>query len=109
VRASSAAPLFFQPKKINDDFYIDGGIADRPGIRGLLNSRHIIVQHYLHSRGLASWIEDKLLYSKIHTDPFCFKHQSRGKMGPNKLNRGPQVIAEFREKTHEWLDQKILV
>ncbi|HEX3696145.1 MAG TPA: patatin-like phospholipase family protein [Polyangia bacterium] len=49
VHASCALPLMFQPVRIGRRFYLDGGILDRPGLRGADADERILF-HNLASR-----------------------------------------------------------
>jgi len=49
LHASCALPLMFQPVRIGQRFYLDGGILDRPGLHGVdLGER--VLHHHLVSR-----------------------------------------------------------
>ena len=50
IAASCALPGLFQPVRLNRRAYLDGGIADRPGLLGAPNGR--VLYHHLVSR---SW------------------------------------------------------
>jgi NTE family protein len=49
LHASCALPLMFQPVRIGQRFYLDGGILDRPGLHGVEYSERVL-HHHLVSR-----------------------------------------------------------
>jgi NTE family protein len=49
LHASCALPFMFQPVRINGRIYLDGGIKDRPGLKGA-NGDERVLFHHLTSR-----------------------------------------------------------
>lgn len=49
IHASCAVPLMFHPVRIGSRFYVDGGIADRPGLAGMPLGIGVLY-HHLASR-----------------------------------------------------------
>jgi NTE family protein len=45
VHASCAAPILFQPVRIGDRLYLDGGVLDRPGTDGLADGERVLFHH----------------------------------------------------------------
>jgi NTE family protein len=49
IHASCAVPLLFHPVRIGARFYVDGGVADRPGLAGMPAGNRVLY-HHLASR-----------------------------------------------------------
>jgi NTE family protein len=49
LHASCALPIMFQPVRIGQRFYLDGGILDRPGLHGVEHGERVL-HHHLVSR-----------------------------------------------------------
>jgi NTE family protein len=49
IHASCAVPLMFHPVRIGARFYVDGGVADRPGLAGMPDGSRVFY-HHLASR-----------------------------------------------------------
>ncbi len=49
LHASCALPFMFQPVRIGQRFYLDGGILDRPGLHGVEQDERVL-HHHLVSR-----------------------------------------------------------
>lgn len=49
IHASCAVPLMFHPVRIGARFYLDGGIADRPGLLGVPRGERVFY-HHIQSR-----------------------------------------------------------
>lgn len=49
IHASCAVPLLFHPVRIGARFYVDGGVADRPGLAGM-PAGICVLYHHLASR-----------------------------------------------------------
>ncbi len=56
IHASCAVPLMFHPVRIGSRFYVDGGVADRPGLAGAREGERVFYHHLMSrlSRGSAS-------------------------------------------------------
>lgn len=106
-RASSAVPVLFHPVRIGQHRYWDGGIRDRAGHKGVSENSLTPVIHYLHADGWMSRLEDRYLYNNLHRQKYFFKTRSPYKMGPDRLDRGAEVIEHFRVQTNKWLEEKI--
>ncbi|NUN07348.1 MAG: patatin-like phospholipase family protein [Bdellovibrio sp.] len=106
-RASCAVPLLFQPVRIDGRLYWDGGVLDRPAIKGLEESPYPIVYHYLDAKGWVSNLEDRRIYKKHHEAPFFLKTLKIPAAGPNKLHVGPEVIDYAYKESLKWLSGKV--
>ena len=49
IHASCAVPFMFHPVRIGDRHYVDGGVADRPGLAGMPGEGRVLY-HHLASR-----------------------------------------------------------
>lgn len=105
-RASCAVPLLFQPVRIDGRLYWDGGVLDRPAVKGLDEVQHTIVYHYLDAQGWVSNYEDTKFYKKHHEAPFFLKTLKIPPSGPNKLHVGPEVIEYTYKESLKWLTAK---
>jgi NTE family protein len=56
IHASCAVPVMFHPVRIGARFYVDGGVADRPGLSGMPDGTRIFYHHLMSrlSRGDAA-------------------------------------------------------
>jgi NTE family protein len=56
IHASCAVPLMFHPVRIGARFYLDGGVADRPGLAGMPEGGRVFYHHLMSrlSRGEAA-------------------------------------------------------
>lgn len=106
-RASCAVPLLFQPVRIDGRWYWDGGVLDRPAVKGIESHEHPVVYHYLDAKGWISDLEDQRLYKKHHESPFFLKTLKVPSSGPNKLHIGPEVIDYTYKESLKWLSAKI--
>lgn len=105
-RASASVPGLFHPVKINNHYYYDGGVQDRPGHKAFNKSELIPVIHYLKYDGILSSIEDNVFYKKLHNEPFLLKTKNPFEVGPFNLSNGSKIIDYYKEKTLYWLEEK---
>ncbi|MFO0675021.1 MAG: patatin-like phospholipase family protein [Polyangiaceae bacterium] len=98
ICASCALPGLFRPVWIGGRPYIDGGVADRPGIRGTRGSR--VLYHHLASR--SPW---------RFTVPFperdglvSLVYEGLPRVGPFRLDVGLRAFEEARRRTRTRLD-----
>jgi NTE family protein len=56
IHASCAVPVMFHPVRIGARFYVDGGVADRPGLAGMPAGERVLYHHLMSrlSRGSAA-------------------------------------------------------
>jgi NTE family protein len=82
VHASCAAPLMFQPVRIGRRLYLDGGILDRPGLRGAGDSERVL-HHHLRARALLAPRRSGMQVVAIQDLP---------RPGPFRLERGAEAM-----------------
>lgn len=88
VRASSAFPGLFQPVKIGNKFYLDGGISDR-----LPKSENRLLVHKFNKRPVSDVTE--------HTALLALKNLPQS--GPQRMHLAAEIISGAYQQTQELL------
>ena len=101
IAASCALPGLFQPVRLNRRAYLDGGIADRPGLLGAPAGR--VLYHHLVSR---SWYRRSNVNDLPRRDdlqPLVLEDLPR--VNPYKLDLGRDAFWAARAGTQRALDR----
>ncbi|MCB9642795.1 MAG: patatin-like phospholipase family protein [Myxococcales bacterium] len=103
IQASCAFPFMFQPVRIKGRPYLDGGIADRPGLLGVPEEERIFF-HHLASR--SPWRRRNSSALKIPTRPnlAALVLQGLPRVGPFRLPEGKHAFQQAYEGTLRALD-----
>lgn len=96
VHASCAAPLLFQPVRIDGRLYSDGGVLDRHGLAGLGPGERVLY-HHLTSR--SPWRRRNSPALRVPVRPALRAVALEGipRVGPFRLARGAEALARARE------------
>jgi NTE family protein len=106
IHASCCVPIMFHPVWIDGRPYLDGGIADRPGLLGLEGEERVLYHHLLSKSpwrrkgGAVSYIPDRPGVVTLLIDGLT-------RCGPFKLHNGPRAFEEGRKAAKEALDKPI--
>jgi NTE family protein len=104
IRASCTFPGMFQPTQIGDARYLDGGIADRPGIATATPGARLLF-HHLPAE--SPW--RRVLRSQNHPpawpELYLLHEPQLPRLSPFHLARGPRAYAMAREMTLRTLAQ----
>lgn len=98
VHASCCFPGMFHPVKIDGVFFIDGGVTDWAGALHVPRNERLLIHHIRPSGFHSAWVERqmrRLVKSnrKLVTLPDLMA------MGPHRMHKGRQAIAESYQKT----------
>ena len=106
IQASCAFPFLFQPVRIEDGLFLDGGIADRPGLQGVPFEERIFF-HHLASR--SPWRRRQSpalrLPQRPHLAALILHNLPR--VSPFRLERGQIAYERAYQAAHTALDQPI--
>lgn len=105
IHASCAFPGLFQPVWIDGRPYLDGGIADRPGLQSVEGGR--VLYHHLASR--SPWRRRGSPALRVPTREGLQAVVVDGlpRINPYRLERGPEAFAIAREATLRALDRPV--
>lgn len=102
VQASCTFPLLFHPHRIDDRPYLDGGVLDRPGLASIGPTERLL---YHHLAARSPWRRRNspalAIPDRPHTATLVVNALPR--LGPFRLERGPEAIARAREATRDAL------
>lgn len=106
IHASCALPLLFQPVWIDGRPYADGGIADRPGLRGAPPSARVLF-HHLASR--SPWRRPGSPSLKVPAREGMVTVATEGvtRVNPFALPRGPIALSQAAGAMREALDRTL--
>ncbi len=103
IHASCAVPFLFHPVAIDGRLYVDGGVADRPGVAGLPKEGRVLY-HHLVSRSpwrFAVPVPDVESTQVLTT----LALPALPRVGPFRLHEGPRAFAAARARFRVALDQ----
>jgi NTE family protein len=105
IHASCAVPLMFHPVRIGGRFYVDGGVADRPGLVGMPSGRTF----YHHLASHLSRVQAAERRNAIPRRPDLLSLVLEGLPRPHPfdLTIGPRAIEEAYARTLEALDRPV--
>jgi NTE family protein len=105
VVASCAVPGLFQPVRLGERWYVDGGVSDRPGLAGMPAGERLLY-HHLASR--SPWRRPGSPSMAIPSREGLVSLVIEGltRLGPFRLERGPAAFREAREATLRALEQR---
>ncbi|MBL9040286.1 MAG: patatin-like phospholipase family protein [Myxococcales bacterium] len=106
IRASCCFPGMFQPVRIGDRRYLDGGIADRPGISTATPGARLLFHHLpAHSpwRKVVRLQNDVPAWPELH----LLHEPSLPKLSPFRLTPGPQALQLAYEMTKRRLSEPV--
>jgi NTE family protein len=98
LHASCAAPLMFQPVRIGDHIYLDGGIRDRPGLAGAEEGERILF-HHLPSRSPWRRVTSPALKVPRRPNMQVVATDGLPRVNPFRLERGREAMALAQQAT----------
>jgi NTE family protein len=104
IRASSAFPGLFQPVKIANRYYIDGGVRDLLALKQRTEAITPLLVHYFdHSPFLTNGAE-RIKTQKSETIVLTLKDLP--KSGPTKMHKGSEIVKLAYEQTLQLLESE---
>ncbi len=103
VHASCAVPLMFHPVWINGRPFMDGGIADRPGIAGVKTNSRVLF-HHLSSRSPWRLTEPR---PPRRNNLATLTINGLPRVDPFQLHRGAEAIERARGETLSALEKPL--
>ena len=91
VHASCAAPIMFQPVRIDRRLYLDGGILDRPGLQGAGAGERVLF-HHLTSRSPWRRRNSPALHIPLRPDMHTVAIDELPRLGPFRLQRAREAV-----------------
>lgn len=106
VHASCAVPVLFHPVRIGARLYVDGGVSDRPGLRGMPSGERVLF-HHIASR--SPWRRFDLEGMRVppREDMITLVIDDLPRSGPFKLDLGRRALREARRAARMALDRPI--
>jgi NTE family protein len=101
IHASCAVPLMFHPVWIDRRPFVDGGVADRPGLAGMPPGR--VLFHHLSSRSPWRGIESMKIPRRDHMTSLVIDDLPR--VGPFRMHRGARAFEAARRAMRRALDR----
>jgi NTE family protein len=106
IHASCAVPGLFHPVWRQGRLLWDGGIADRPGVFGLLAGERTFY-HHIASRSPWRRLQSKALAIPDRPNMVALSIPGLPRPGPFRLEEGPRALEFARETTAAALDRPI--
>jgi NTE family protein len=106
IHASCAVPFMFHPVWIDRRPYLDGGIADRPGLLGLEGEPRVLYHHLLSK---SPWRSKKGAQSQLPSRPglVTFAIDELVRLGPFQLDKGAKAFEQGRRAMKIALDRPV--
>ncbi len=104
LRASCAVPLLFHPVRVEGRFYLDGGVADRPGLAGVPDAARTLY-HHIESR--SAWRNQDAMKIPSRPNMRTLVLEQLPRSGPFKLENGRLALHAARMQTRRALDEKL--
>jgi NTE family protein len=105
IHASCAVPLMFHPVRIGHRLYVDGGVADRPGLVGMRSER--VFYHHLASRWSRGPVAARRNAIPRRPGLFSLVLEGLPRPHPFDLTSGPHAIDEAYARTCDALDRPV--
>lgn len=104
LRATCSVPFLFHPVRIDGRLFVDGGVADRPGLAGVATGERTLF-HHIDSR--SPWRNAKTMQipSRINMQTLVLADLPRS--GPFKLENGRRAFHAARLQTRRALDRAL--
>lgn len=102
VYASCAFPFLFQPININGNYYLDGGIKDRPAFASLLPEDRVL---YHHIKSRSPWRKKNSAALKVPSreNMQVIAIDNIPRVGPNQMELGPSAFQASYQATQALL------
>jgi NTE family protein len=107
IRASCAVPAMFQPVNIAGRSYWDGGIGDRPGLRGIPDGERVLL-HNITAKSPWRRFAPKSLSVPTRKNMVTLEITDLPRSGPFALDAGQRALAMARDATSRALDLPVV-
>ncbi|WP_250657856.1 patatin-like phospholipase family protein [Alkalimarinus coralli] len=104
ISASCAFPLLFQPVCVDNRYYLDGGIKDRAGLKGV-GEQERVFYHHIVSRSPWRRKNSAALTIPSRNNMKSLAINGIPRVGPNDLEQGKAAFKFAREQTRQALDK----
>lgn len=104
LRASCAVPGLFHPVRVDGRLYVDGGVADRPGLAGVPAGERVLF-HHIESR--SPWRGHASVQIPERDGMLTLVLADLPRSGPFKLENGRRAFHAARRQTRRALDLPI--
>ncbi len=104
LRASCAVPGLFHPVRIDGRLYVDGGVADRPGLAGVAAGDRVLF-HHIESRSAWRRKAEMTIPSRVDMQTLVLKNLPRS--GPFALENGRRAFHAARLQTRRALSRPV--
>lgn len=105
IHASCAVPLMFHPVRIGAHVFVDGGVADRPGLAGMAATR--ILYHHITSRSPWRRFDPQSMTIPSRAGLTALVIDGLPRSGPFALEAGRRALAAARQATKVALDRPL--
>lgn len=107
VYASCCVPFLFQPIRIGQSLYFDGGIGDRPGLAGIPASSRVLYHHLQSGRPTLKKNQGlfKILEKRPNTVAILVNNLEP--VSPARMSRGQQVFHQTSRAIRKALEHPI--
>lgn len=104
LRASCAVPGLFHPVRIEDRLYLDGGVADRPGLAGVALGERVLF-HHIESRSAWRGKAAMAIPARANMQTVVLKDLPRA--GPFALENGRKAFHAARLQARRALERPV--
>ncbi|MDQ3035554.1 MAG: patatin-like phospholipase family protein [Myxococcota bacterium] len=106
IHASCAVPLMFHPVRVDGRWLVDGGVSDRPGLRGVPEGARVLF-HHLASRSPWRRRGDPALEIPRREGLSALVIDELPRVGPYRLHEGMRAMRAARMGTRRALGRRI--
>ena len=106
IHATCAVPFMFHPVWIEGRPFVDGGVADRPGLAGVPAGERVLY-HHLASRSPWRRPGSPSLRVPVRAGLVPLVLQRLPRVGPFRLEQGPRALDAARQRTRALLDEPL--
>lgn len=103
VYASCAFPFLFQPINIQGNYYLDGGIKDRPALASVLPGERVLY-HHIKSRSPWRRKNSKALEVPVRENMQVIAIDNIPRVGPNQMEQGELAYHASYQATQRLLE-----
>ncbi len=106
IHASCAVPLLFHPVRHEGTLFLDGGVADRPGLAGVAGGERVLY-HHIGSR--SPWRRPGSPALRVPARPGLAALVIDGlpRVGPFQLERGPLALEHAQREASCALERPV--